>query len=249
MIGRPISQTQIHIVDEELRPCPSNVAGEILVEGAGLASGYLNRPDLTAERFISGSNSIAPGERLYRMGDIGRRLPDGNIEFLGRIDHQVKIRGHRIELGEIESVLRQHPTIREAVVIARPSAKEDGSEFDQAVTRDQRLVAYVVSDPEPAVIQETSNELEKDVVSEWHNLYDAAYTEDGTAADHLAFEFSIWNSSYTGLPIPADEMRDWQQRTLDRIKSCKLNRVWEIGCGTGLLLLSIAPPVLALPGN
>jgi amino acid adenylation domain-containing protein len=119
-IGRPIANTRVHLVDRDLRRVPAGVPGELLVAGAGLARGYRGRPDLTAERFIPDPWTAEPGGRLYRTGDLVRYLPDGGIEFLGRIDQQVKIRGYRIELGEIEAVLAGHPAVREAVAVARP---------------------------------------------------------------------------------------------------------------------------------
>jgi amino acid adenylation domain-containing protein len=130
-IGRAIANTQTYILDARLQPVPVGVPGELYIGGAGLARGYLNRPDLTAERFID--NPFAPGERLYKTGDLTRFLKDGRIECLGRLDYQVKIRGFRIELGEIESVLSQHPSVRECVVVA---FKKGGG--------DERLVAYIV---------------------------------------------------------------------------------------------------------
>ena len=108
-IGRPIANTQVYVLDEQQQPVPIGVMGEIHIGGAGLSRGYLNRADLTAERFIPSSFSNEPGARLYKTGDMARYLPDGNIEYLGRVDHQVKVRGYRIELGEIEEVLRQYP--------------------------------------------------------------------------------------------------------------------------------------------
>jgi amino acid adenylation domain-containing protein len=122
-IGRPISNTRIYILDGHGEPVPIGVAGEIYIGGAGVARGYLNRPELTTERFLADPFSNEPGARMYRSGDLGRYLADGNIEFLGRNDFQVKIRGFRIELGEIETRLAQHPAVREAVVVAqRPRA-------------------------------------------------------------------------------------------------------------------------------
>ncbi len=134
VIGRPIPDLGLYVLDGEFQPLPVGVPGEIHVGGAGLARGYLGRPELTAERFIPNAWG-EPGSRLYRSGDLARRLPDGDLEYLGRIDHQVKVRGFRIELGEIESALAAHPAVREAVVLARDSVTGAG---------EKRLVAYVV---------------------------------------------------------------------------------------------------------
>jgi acyl-coenzyme A synthetase/AMP-(fatty) acid ligase/acyl carrier protein len=141
-IGRPISNVRIYLLDAHGRPTPVAVPGELHIGGVSLARGYLGRPDLTAAAFVPDPFSPEPGSRLYRTGDLARYLPDGNIEFLGRIDHQVKIRGFRVELGEVETVLGQHPGVREAVVLAHEFAPGD-----------KRLVAYVAAEPgaEPGV--------------------------------------------------------------------------------------------------
>jgi amino acid adenylation domain-containing protein len=136
-IGRPIANTQIYILDFQLQPVPIGVFGELYIGGFGLAKGYLNRPELTAEKFIPNSFDHEKESYLYKTGDLARYLEDGNIEYLGRIDNQVKIRGFRIELGEVEVVLAQHPSIAETVVIAR----ED-------IPGDKRLVAYVIAQKE-----------------------------------------------------------------------------------------------------
>ena len=132
-IGRPIANTQLYILDRNLRPVPTGVPGELHIGGKGIGRGYLRHPELTAEKFIPNPFSKKPGARIYKTGDLARYLPDGNIEYVGRSDNQVKIRGFRIEPGEIESELRQHPEIREAVVIAREGQRGE-----------KRLVAYFV---------------------------------------------------------------------------------------------------------
>ena len=131
-IGYPISGTQVYILDEQLQPVGSNLTGELYIGGDGLARDYLDRPDLTTAKFAIISIDGKP-ERLYKTGDLGRYLPDGKIEFLGRVDNQVKIRGYRVELGEIEKVLAQHPDVGENVVLARPLE-----------TGEKQLVAYIV---------------------------------------------------------------------------------------------------------
>jgi amino acid adenylation domain-containing protein len=147
-LGRPIANTQVYALDEQLQPVPVGVPGQLHVGGVGVTRGYLNEPALTAAKFIANPFSDQPGARLYRTGDRVRWLQDGTLEFLGRVDEQVKIRGFRVELGEIESVLGRHPGVRECTVLAR----QDGPTEPNA----KRLVAYVAPKSEPAA---TSAEL------------------------------------------------------------------------------------------
>jgi len=149
-IGRPIDNVTIHILDAHLQPVETGVAGELYIGGVCLADGYLRRPELTAEKFITNPFGPTEGElktsdpdRLYRTGDLARRLPDGNIEFLGRLDHQIKILGHRIEAGEVEAALLAHRKVKEAVVTARSNARGE-----------RQLVAYLVSAQPPPTVNE-----------------------------------------------------------------------------------------------
>jgi len=161
-IGRPIGNTQIYILDKNLQPVPIGVPGEIYIGGVGLARGYLNRDNLTNQRFIS---NPWENSKLYKTGDLGRYLADGNIEFLGRIDHQVKVRGYRIETGEIEATLTQHPHIKQTVVVAR----EDNS-------GERRIVAYIVPEIEASI---TSNpELLNTQINSWQQIPNQQLEED-----------------------------------------------------------------------
>ncbi|HEY0606513.1 MAG TPA: amino acid adenylation domain-containing protein, partial [Herpetosiphonaceae bacterium] len=243
LIGRPMHNTALRLYDRRQQRVPIGVPGEIYIGGASVTRGYHERPDLTVEKFV-----VIDGERWYRTGDLARYLPDGTIEFLGRIDDQVKVRGFRIELGEIETLLGQHAGVREAVVLVRDDAADE-----------KRLVAYVVpheeqgtknqeprtknqeqtSTPDSPPPTEASESLASEQVAHWQQVFDE--THDAAPVEDATFNIAGWRSSYTGQPIPAAEMRVWVDQTVDRIAALKPQRVLEIGCGTGLLLFPLAP--------
>jgi amino acid adenylation domain-containing protein len=241
-IGRQISGIEIYVVDENLQAVPVGVPGEICIGGAGLARGYLHRPELSAERFVPNPFSRTAGERIYRTGDLGRHLRNGKIEFLGRLDNQVKLRGFRIELGEIETVLGQHPQVEQAVVMIREDQPGD-----------KRLVGYVVPGfsgkvPDKNSIRDVVHLVQQEQVSDWEAVWNDTYKEAAPVADPR-FNITGWNSVYTGQPIPPEEMREWVDHTVERVLSLKPQQVLEIGCGSGLLLFRIAPHVREYHGT
>ncbi|MEH2415117.1 amino acid adenylation domain-containing protein [Nostoc sp.] len=228
-IGRAIANTQVYILDKHLQPVPIGVSGELYISGDGLARGYLNRSDLTAECFIYHSFTNNLKARLYKTGDLVRYRVDGNIEFLGRLDEQVKIRGYRMELGEIEAVLSQHPAVQQTVVIIREDKEE------------KRLVAYVVPKTEYSSEQENMQlmQLQNEQVLQWQMLYNETYNQPVDFDPKL--NIVGWNSSYTNQPIPAEQMREWVNNQVEQILALQPKRVLEIGCGTGLILFRVAP--------
>jgi amino acid adenylation domain-containing protein len=236
-IGRPLANTTVHVLDAYMQQVPPGAVGEIFIGGDGVARGYWQRPQLTRERFVA--DPFGPTHRfLYRTGDLGRRRLDGALEFYGRTDHQVKVRGFRVELGEIEDALVAHPAVRECAVIAVKGSLGD-----------LRLVAYVTVDRRHLDERDSAATAAQRgaLVDQWRHTFDSVvYDGIDTGAVQSAdptFNIVGWNSSYTGLPIALDEMRQQVDRTVERILALAPQRVLEIGCGTGLLLLRVAPAV------
>jgi thioesterase domain-containing protein/SAM-dependent methyltransferase/acyl carrier protein len=228
-IGKPIPGVQIHVLDGELRPVAIGEVGELCVSGSGVGIGYVNRPDLTKERFVE--SSYLDRVKLYRSGDRVRWRADGTLEYVGRSDGQVKLRGYRIELGEIESHLVRHERVKAAVVEAR---EEEAGE--------KRLVAYVVEDREgeqgEGVRREAEERLRTELEREWGAFYEDLYGNQSLTDEP---SFVGWVSSYSGQPIPAQQMREWLESTVERIRRLKPRRVLEVGCGVGLVLEGLAP--------
>ncbi|GFZ92165.1 amino acid adenylation domain-containing protein [Okeania sp. KiyG1] len=227
-IGKPIYNTQMYILDSNLQPVPVGVTGELYIGGEGLARGYLNQPQLTKEKFIPNPFREQANTLFYKTGDLARYLPDGQIEYLGRIDNQVKIRGYRIETQEIETVLAQNATVKKTVVVAR----EDNP-------GDKRLVAYIV--PETEIAASSNPELSNTQLNSWQDIFNQQVeTRDSNIADSL-FNASIWRSSYDNEAIPESQMRVWAENIVYQVLAHKPQKVWEVGCGTGMLLFQIAP--------
>ncbi|HEX5085918.1 MAG TPA: amino acid adenylation domain-containing protein [Blastocatellia bacterium] len=233
-IGLPIINTQLYILDENLDVAPRGCRGELYVGGDGVGRGYLHDGGRTAEVFIPDHLSGSPSARLYRTGDLARYLPDGTIQYLGRVDHQVKVRGFRIELGEIEAVLNEHPQVRDTVVV------------DHDVNPDGKsLVAYVVpnldqlSTGQPG--EPGQEALEERQIESWLAIYNDVYREQAFYSQDESLSLRVWVNSYTGQPFPEEEIFESVEDSTRRILSLSPSRVLEIGCGTGLILFRVAP--------
>lgn len=230
-IGLPLANTQTYILNQHLIPVPKGGIGELYVGGVNLARGYLNRDELNLTSFIDNPFYLAASShsspRLYKTGDLVRCINDSNIEFIGRVDHQIKMRGFRVELGEIENTIIEHSCVSEAVVIA-----------DRLSVDDTRLQAYVVPDFSVLNTPELQEELALTQVSDWADTFDNSYEQSDSIK---SFVIDGWNSSYTRSPMPTQEMEEWLACTIKRIKSLNPRSVLEIGCGAGLILKDIAP--------
>ncbi|NPU13575.1 amino acid adenylation domain-containing protein [Bradyrhizobium sp. 83002] len=227
-IGRPLPGVICRILDADLKPVPAGMPGELCIGGSGLAKGYLGDTAATDARFVTALDGV----RLYRSGDLVRLDPNDTIEFVGRRDNQVKIRGHRIEIEEIELALARHPAVAEAAVVVR--TKDE----------DKFLDAYVTLKPDVATAQHQQHG--QAFVSDWRELYEITY---GPAADAPDADLAGWHDSYTGRPIAVAEMREWQARTTEALLALGPRRVLEIGCGTGLLLRGLADRVETYRGT
>lgn len=231
-IGRPIMNMHAYVVDKNMTLVPIGVRGELCIGGIGVGRGYLHDPQRTVAAFRQNPFMSTGNKRLYKTGDLVRYLPNGTLEFIGRIDHQVKIRGFRIELGEIETILRQHDSIQEVIV----TAKEDA-------LGGKKLVAYII----PNTISPEAS-LTTEQVMNWQSVWDDVY-DLNTLENTSQFEASGWNSSYTNQPISEEEMQEWFDHTIARILALQPTHVLEIGCGSGMLLFEIAPHVVHYYGT
>ncbi|MEJ2538832.1 MAG: amino acid adenylation domain-containing protein [Gemmatimonadota bacterium] len=225
-IGRAIAHTTIHILSSEGTPVAPGEAGELCVSGRALADGYWRSPEQTAERFVVGPDGVG---RMYRTGDLARRRSDGDLEFLGRLDHQVKVRGHRVEPGEVEAAVLRHPAVRECAV----SARDDGH-------GGRRLTAYLVLDSTRPDVRARAESLRREKLAQWQGIWEGTY-DAGHEGREVELDLRGWVDSYHGQPIPEGEMEEWADGSARQVRALAPESVLEAGAGTGLMLYRIAP--------
>jgi amino acid adenylation domain-containing protein len=236
-IGRAIACTQLYVLDEDMQPVPMNATGELYVGGDGVAYGYWRRPAMTAECFLPDPFSDRPGMRLYRTGDRVRTLSDGTLEYIGRLDDQLKVRGHRIEPAEIIATLEADADVDRAQVVL--------DDFGH----DPELVAFVIPSSDDKAAGESSQApAEEHHVSQWRGVYDDTYSGLGSRPT-IEDDLVGWTSTFTGEPIPALEMAEWRDNTVERILGLRPRRLVEIGCGTGMVLTGVLPACSAVCGT
>ncbi len=216
MIGKPLLDTTLYIMDEKQCILPKGMFGEIYVGGHGLAHGYLNQADLTKEKFIEHPTLQC---RLYRTGDFGRCRQDGSFEYLGRKDSQMKIRGYRVELNAINTVIRKHSAIQQSHIMC---------------LENQQIIAYCVPTCLPTKERDNTN-----IQENWQHVFNTLYQNQSPS--HALFNTIGWNNSYNNQAIAQHEMKQWQHATVQRILDYQPKNILEIGCGTGLLLTQLAP--------
>jgi len=234
-IGKPIANTRMYVLDRRGQPVPMGVPGEILIGGVQVGAGYVSRPDLTAERFVPDHFTEAPGDRLYRTGDLGRWDPDGQLVYLGRLDHQVKIRGLRVELGEIESVLDRFPAIRQSVVVAHPPGSPNAS-----------IVAYVAATPSPPLVAElrahAAKALPPYMVPSQFIVLDALPLSPNGKVDRKALPVPSAPADATSVP-PKGEIETWLAAEWGRLLAGasvgRERNVFDLG-GNSVMIASLA---------
>jgi amino acid adenylation domain-containing protein len=220
-IGVPIPGVCALVLDARLNPAPVGVVGELYLSGPALARGYVGRAELTADRFVANPYGDV-GARMYRTGDLARWRRAGTLDYLGRADTQIKLRGQRIELGEIENTLLSCPQVTRAAVSVHHS------------NAGTNLIAYTTLE------HTTTADHDAEVVEQWQHMYDELYGAE-VGGPEFGMDFRGWNSSYTDEPIPLEEMVEWRSATVDRIMALRPGRVLEIGAGSGLVLSQVAP--------
>ncbi|MDR7132685.1 amino acid adenylation domain-containing protein, partial [Algoriphagus sp. 4150] len=232
-IGRGLSNVKLYILDQHGVPVPVGVTGELYIGGAGVARGYLNNDELTAERFVpngfaTDTDRLKGYTRLYKTGDLVRWLDDGNIEYIGRNDDQVKIRGYRIELAEIEHAMNRIGGIKQSCVVVKEKQTAGGA--------NKYLIGYYVKD----LNYITGRDLA--ILDSWEDLYDTEYKKEIDKID-LESDFTGWNSYISGKSIPLTEMELWRKEILSIVKNLKPTNILEIGVGSGLLMYPLLQEV------